>query len=137
MRTWWILSLAALLLAGAGCKDKKQTEARQNAPTTQTAQPEPPRQEPPKETAPAPTPTAKAEPHYFLIAGCFEYRSNADNLAESLKASGFPDAEVLPYYENLYLVSYCGYATREEAEEALRKMRQEDDRADTWLHHAK
>lgn len=135
MRTWWIFTLTAALLALAGCKEQKKTEAPQAAAQTQTAPPAVPKPAPQKEAAPTAKPEVKPDPHYFLIAGCFEYKSNAENLAGELRQNGFPDAKVLPYYENLYLVSYCGYATRQEAAEALREMQQDEDKADAWLHY--
>lgn len=137
MKTWWILTLAVALLALAGCKEEKKAEAPQTAAQTQPVPPATPKPTPQKEAAPAPKPAPKVEARYFLIAGCFEYENNATKLVEDLQKNGFPDARILPYFENLHLVCYSGYATRQEAETALEKIRQEKGRADTWLHQSK
>ena len=67
--------------------------------------------------------------HYFLIAGCFEYKE----LCDKLQKEGF-DSKLIPYFENLYLVSYNGYATRKEALEALKELRQEKGKEKTWMY---
>lgn len=135
MRTWWIITLAVALLAVTGCKEQKKAEAPAATAKTQPVPPATPKPEPSKPAPPTPKPTVKADPHYFLIAGCFEYKSNAERLVQKLQGEGFPDAKVLPYFENLYLVCYSGYPTRQEAVEALDKLRRDKGKADAWIHH--
>lgn len=71
--------------------------------------------------------------NYFLIAGCFEYKELADKLCDKLQKQGF-DSKIIPYYENLYLVSYNGYATRQEALEALKELKKEKGKEKTWIY---
>ena len=82
-------------------------------------------------------PVIQETPHYFLIAGCFEYLENANKLYSKLQKEGFPNAKVLTYYENLYLVSYEGYARKADALNALKAMKEKPDKKGTWLHHVK
>ena len=90
-----------------------------------------------RDTSPAsPKPIIKEKPHYFLIAGCFEYIENANKLCAKLQKEGYPEAVVLPYYENLYLVAYKGYAQKTEARKALDSMKEANDK-NVWLHHVK
>ncbi|MCC8174743.1 MAG: SPOR domain-containing protein, partial [Odoribacter sp.] len=79
-----------------------------------------------------PEPVKKVQ-KYFLIAGCFEYKENADRLTDKLNKEGY-DSKIISYYENLYLVSYDGFPTHQEAQVALRKIRQENDKKDTWIY---
>lgn len=71
--------------------------------------------------------------NYFLIAGCFEYKENADKLCEKLQRQGY-DSKVITYFENLYLVSYNGFPTRKEGLAALKEIRQEPGKEKTWLY---
>ena len=71
--------------------------------------------------------------NYFLIAGCFEYKENADRLCEKLQRQGY-DSKIITYFENLYLVSYNGFATRKEGLAALKEIRQEAGKEKTWLY---
>lgn len=71
--------------------------------------------------------------NYFLIAGCFEYKENADKLCEKLQRQGY-DSKIITYFENLYLVSYNGFETRKEGLAALKEIRQEPGKEKTWLY---
>ena len=71
--------------------------------------------------------------NYFLIAGCFEYKENADRLCEKLQRQGY-DSKIITYFENLYLVSYNGFATRKEGLAALKDIRKEKGKEKTWLY---
>lgn len=70
---------------------------------------------------------------YFLIAGCFEYKENADRLCEKLQQKGY-DSKIITYFENLYLVSYDGFPTRKEGLAALKEIRKEAGKEKTWLY---
>lgn len=134
MKTLAAIALFSVL-ALAACKEKKQSTP---PPAVTTTQPAPkPAEQPKPQPKPQPQPEVKAEPHYFLIAGCFEYKSNAERLVEQLKQEGFSDARVLDYYENLYLVAYSGYPTRSEAARALQTMQQDTAKLQTWIHYAR
>ena len=79
----------------------------------------------------------KAAPAYFLITGCFEYKNNADRLCEKLQKEGYKNALVMPYFENLYLVAYEGYATHQEAVTAVRKLHKIPGNEEAWIHPVK
>lgn len=132
MKTIFIPFLICLIFSVYSCKQKKQT-APEPAPVVMvedTVKPEPVHQEP------EPPKVVKNEiQHYFLVAGCFEYKELADKLCDKLQGQGF-DSKIIPYFENLYLVTYNGYATRPEALEALKEIRKEKGKEKTWLYKA-
>lgn len=74
--------------------------------------------------------------NFFLVAGCFEYKELADKLNAKLQNEGY-DSRIVPYYENLYLVSYNGYATLEEARAALKELKKEKGKEQTWIYKSK
>lgn len=132
MRTIVILVALSFLFSLSSCKKKKKTETIQ-APKTEIV-----------ETTPAPAPVAevKEEPkpvvremNYFLVAGCFKVKSNADNLNARLISEGY-NSKIMPYY-NLYMVTYEGFETRSEAQSALNNMVQEPGKELTWVYPVK
>lgn len=132
MRTIVILVALSLLFSLSSCKKKKKT-ATIEAPKTEVVETTP---------APAPVPVVKEEPkpvvremNYFLVAGCFKVKSNADNLNARLIGEGY-DSKVMPYY-NLYMVTYEGYETRTEAQAALNRIVQEPGKELTWVYPVK
>lgn len=132
MKTTFVLISICLIFSISSCKQKKQ-QALEPTPVVMvedTIKSEPVRQEP------EPPKVVKNEiQHYFLVAGCFEYKELADKLCEKLQNEGF-DSKIIPYFENLYLVTYNGYATRPEALEALKEIRQKKGKEKTWLYKA-
>lgn len=130
MKTITILFFFSLCCFFYSCKEKKQTEPVIEKPALVNDSIEPaPLTEIEK-------PVKNEVQHYFLIAGCFEYKELADKLCEKLQQEGF-DSKIIPYYENLYLVSYTGYATSQEAQEALNTLKHESGKEKTWIYHAK
>lgn len=130
MRTIVILVALSLLFSLSSCKKKKKT-ATIETPKTEVV-----------ETTPAPVPVVKEEPkpvvremNYFLVAGCFKVKSNADNLNARLIGEGY-NSKVMPYY-NLYMVTYEGYETRTEAQAALNRIVQEPGKELTWVYPVK
>lgn len=61
---------------------------------------------------------------YFVIAGAFTYKSNAEKYVNQLKRQGYKKSEVVgkTLDKNLWVVSYNGYVTREEANSRLREV---------------
>lgn len=134
MRTIVILVALSLLFSLSSCKKKKKT-ATIEAPKTEVVETTP-------APAPAPVPVVKEEPkpvvremNYFLVAGCFKVKSNADNLNARLIGEGY-NSKVMPYY-NLYMVTYEGYETRTEAQAALNRIVQEPGKELTWVYPVK
>ncbi len=131
MRTIVILVALSFLFSLSSCKKKKT--ATIEAPKTEIAETTP---------APAPVPEVKEEPkpvvremNYFLVAGCFKVKSNADNLNARLVSEGY-NSKIMPYY-NLYMVTYQGFETRQEAQSALNRMVQEPGKELTWVYPVK
>ncbi len=131
MRTIVILVALSFLFSLSSCKKKKT--ATIEAPKTEIAKTTP---------APAPVPEVKEEPkpvvremNYFLVAGCFKVKSNADNLNARLMSEGY-NSKIMPYY-NLYMVTYEGFETRQEAQSALNRMVQEPGKELTWVYPVK
>ncbi len=129
MKTTVILFLISFCLC-VSCKEKKPAPIKE-VPVIVKDTIQPP--------APKPIEVVEEQPikneiqKYFLIAGCFEYKENADRLCDKLQQEGY-DSKIIPYFENLYLVSYNGYPTRQEGLAALREIRQETGKQKTWLY---
>lgn len=118
------------MMAVVACKEKKQPVSEpEPEPETTVVEEEP---EPVEEAKPV----RNEVQNYFLIAGCFEYENLAERLRDKLQSEGY-DSRILPYFENLHLVTYNGYETRHEAVEALKEIRQEPGKEKTWLYKPK
>lgn len=130
MKTCSFWLLAALFSLTVSCKDKQKPLPVVEAPVVvkDTVIPAPPVEEV-KEVKPVRNEIQK----YFLIAGCFEYKENADKLCDKLQQEGY-DSKIITYFENLYLVSYNGFPTRKEGLEALKKICKEKGKEKTWLY---
>lgn len=133
MKTSLILLTFSLIFLFSSCKEKKQpipAPAPQPTVVKDTVKPEP------VPEVKVEKPVRQEPQKYFLIAGCFEYKENATKLSEKLQQEGY-DSRVIPYFENLYLVSYNGYPTRQEAVEALNKILTEKGKEKTWMYKLK
>jgi len=127
--TWILAVLLGLLIS---CKEKPQPLPVVEAPVAvkDTVEPAPAEEELVVEEV---KPVRNEIQNYFLIAGCFEYKENADKLCEKLQRQGY-DSKIITYFENLYLVSYNGFPTRKEGLEALKEIRKEPGKEKTWLY---
>ncbi len=127
--TWILAVLLGLLIS---CKEKPQPLPVVEAPIAvkDTVEPVPAEEEQVVEEV---KPVRNEIQNYFLIAGCFEYKENADKLCEKLQRQGY-DSKIITYFENLYLVSYNGFPTRKEGLEALKEIRKEPGKEKTWLY---
>lgn len=128
MRT--IAVLLALLMFGllTSCKKKKVKEEL----TTQQVEVVKP--EPVVEKKEEVLPVVK-QVNYYLVAGCFKVRENAERLNAKLLREGY-DSKILPFY-NMSMVTYNGYETREEAQLALNRIVQEPGKEWTWVYPVK
>lgn len=68
------------------------------------------------------TKLANVSGQYHVIAGCFSVAENAENLVKDLKASGF-SASILDQSGGLTRVSAGAYATRDDADSSLDKLK--------------
>ena len=124
MRTIVILVALSFLFSLSSCKKKKETKTI-------------------VETTPAPAPVeVKEEPkpvvremNYFLVAGCFKVKENADRFSARLISEGY-NSKIMPFY-NLYMVTYDGFETRREAQDALNRIVQEPGKELTWVYPVK
>lgn len=131
MRTIVILVALSFLFSLSSCKKKKETKTIE-APKTEIV-----------ETTPAPAPVeVKEEPkpvvremNYFLVAGCFKVKENADRFSARLVSEGY-NSKIMPFY-NLYMVTYDGFETRREAQDALNRIVQEPGKELTWVYPVK
>lgn len=67
---------------------------------------------------------------YHVIGGCFAVLNNAEKLVNKLKENGH-NASIIDQFNNLYRVRYSSYADKNEALEALVKIRSSNP--DAWL----
>lgn len=125
-----IIILLALSLVGlfTSCKNKKKNVelTEEKVEIVEVAKPEPvvtPKEEP--------KPVVK-QVNYYLVAGCFKVRENAERLNAKLSDEGY-DSRILPFY-NMSMVTYDGYETRQEAQDALNKIVRETGKELTWVY---
>lgn len=131
MRSTVFLVAISLLFSLSSCKNKKDSaiEAPKPAAVVETPAPvEVVKKEEPK-------PVVK-ELSYFLIAGCFEIKSNADRLHSKLLNEGYP-SQIIPYRNRYYLVTYEGFENRREAQVALNRIVRENGKGYTWVYPVK
>ena len=133
------LAVVALLI-GAGCKDKPTKKPQKPVKTAvvkkevvkDTVKKEELKPEV-KEVIPEPP---KPADKYFLIAGSFAKRHNADVFVSKLEADGY-NAQVIerPGGPNgeFYKVSYMSFYDKKEALAELRTARQSEGNGDVWL----
>ena len=130
MRTIVILTLLSVLFSLSSCKKKK--EPITVAPITTTTV-EPPKTDPIVEVK-KPEPVVE-QMNYYLVAGCFEFKNNADRLNAQLQKEGYA-SKIMPFY-NLYMVTYNGYRTRQEAQVALNRIVLEPGKSEAWVYPVK
>lgn len=131
MRIIAILLTLSLIGIFSSCKNKKQNEklTTQQVEVVEVVKPElvePPREEP--------KPVVK-QVNYYLVAGCFKVRENAERLNSKLLNEGY-DSRILPFY-NMSMVTYDGYETRQEAQSALNRIVKETGKELTWVYPVK
>jgi hypothetical protein len=72
-----------------------------------------------------------SEKRYYIVAGCFRDERNADALVKKLKQKGY-EAEKFGKIGNLHAVSYSSFIDRTEAQNQLRKIREEEE-MEAWI----
>lgn len=73
---------------------------------------------------------------YFVIAGSFVDRPEADNFCNTLKQKGYAEAVVLVSEADRRIrVAYKGFSTREEALSFLNQTKIAENKSDIWLLH--
>ena len=72
-----------------------------------------------------------SEKRYYIVAGCFRDERNADALVRNLIQKGY-DAEKFGKVGNLHAVSYSSFIDRAEAQNQLRKIREEEE-LEAWI----
>ena len=79
---------------------------------------------------------AKAAQKFFLIAGSFQSRENAEKRQKELQAQGY-ESEIIDRKTgpntDFYKVSYKGFADRHEAFEALKNAKEQPNNEKVWL----
>lgn len=70
--------------------------------------------------------------HYHIVAGAFRVEANSDTKIEQLRAQGFNAKKIGTNRYGLHEVVYSSFATREEAQSELNKIRREHN-PDAWL----
>ncbi len=66
--------------------------------------------------------TTASQFNYYIVAGAFKERTNADKLVNKLKQKGF-EASIFDKKKNMYYVCFAGYNNKAEAKAALPKVR--------------
>ena len=72
-----------------------------------------------------------ADRKYYIVAGRFRNKVNADNYVSSLLTKGF-NAELFRTDDDLYTVSFSSFPSRAQAEEELKRIRQTTE-PDAWI----
>lgn len=72
------------------------------------------------------------EKNFFIIAGSFSRLNNASELQDQLNSKGY-NAEVMITENRMYRVSVASYASKEEAENALNRIKTEPGLESCWL----
>lgn len=79
------------------------------------------------------TKTAKTDSVFYIIAGAFSSKSNAQNLVNDLTDNGFSPEIIKTDNSSLYRVGYQRYATRNEAESKLTTVRSKTQNSAAWV----
>jgi cell division protein FtsN len=73
------------------------------------------------------------QPRHYLVAGAFRNRENAEGMLREIMAGGFSQASIITdAARGFYIVSYASYATREQAEQELVRIRSRVN-PDAWI----
>jgi cell division protein FtsN len=110
--------------------DQEQTDDQEQVLEAESPQEEIPQEENQQEVEQEPPPEETM--NFFIIAGSFSKLKNASDLQDQLKGRGY-DAEVIITENRMYRVSVASYATKEEAENALTRMKNEAGLESCWL----
>jgi nucleoid DNA-binding protein len=70
--------------------------------------------------------------NFHIISASFRIKENADNYVQTLKQKGYDSKAFFLEDKGLYVVSYNSYASKAEADEALRKI-QSTENANAWV----
>jgi len=76
-------------------------------------------------------PAANQTKKYYIVAGMFSSRTNAENLVYTLKARGY-DAELFGRHGDLHAVCFSSHVSKEAAVQEMNKIRKEYN-PDAWL----
>lgn len=128
MRSTIFFIAISLLFSLSSCKEKKKNNIVE-PPTAIVSETPAPVAEVKKEE---PKPVVKQLSHY-LVAGCFRVEANADRLHTKLTNEGYP-AQILPYRNRYYLVTYEGFENRASAQISLNRIVREKGKKGTWVY---
>jgi cell division septation protein DedD len=102
-----------------GETDQSAVESIEEAVTEPEPEPEPE------------TPPASQAKKYYIVAGMFSSRTNAEDYVKTLKAQGY-DAELFGRKDNLYAVSFSSHLSKESAVQELNRIREQSN-PKAWL----
>ena len=74
---------------------------------------------------------ASTSGNYFLIAGTFTEKNNAETLVNELKAKGHP-AQIIGFFNNMHYVSIAAFSSRGEASQAVSGI--QNDAPGAWIY---
>ena len=77
------------------------------------------------------TPSAGQTKKYYVVAGMFSIRTNAENLVNTLKAKGY-NAELFGRHGNLYAVSFSSHVSKAAAVQEMNRIREQFN-PQAWL----
>ncbi|MEG2228089.1 MAG: SPOR domain-containing protein [Odoribacter sp.] len=125
----WVL----LLLGGlSSCKDKNLKQEKLTSQKVEMIEASPVEAE---VQQPVEQRQVEKQAKYFIVAGCFEVKANADRLQTELIGKGY-DAQIFPFYR-MSMVTYNGYETRLEAQAALNRIVSESGGRGAWVYPVK
>ncbi len=140
-RLVWVLAVALIvvlvvliMIPSEEGENVDQTETVSNQAETDTEEQvkDPEKADPVPETQVEQALPVEESNKYFLIAGSFNKLKNASDLQDKLNSRGY-NAEVMITENRMYRVSVASYATKEEAEKGLSRIKSEPDLQSSWL----
>jgi cell division protein FtsN len=110
---------------------KEQEEEAKEIPKETISKPERQPEKKAEQTMPKTPKSVSASGNYFIIAGTFSERRNAENFVEELKSKGYP-AEIIGLINNMHYVSVQSFASRSDASNALPAI--QNDVPKVWIY---
>ena len=104
-------------------QDQGEITGETDAPGSETGEDAAQEAEAEPETEPEPPPAVQTK-KYYIVAGMFSSRTNAENYVVTLKAKGY-DAELFGRKDNLYAVSFSSHLSKEAAVLEMNRIREQ------------
>ncbi len=81
-----------------------------------------------------PKPEPKPEGNYFVVAGAFRNKANAEKYLDYLHQKGYNDARIFGMIRDMHAICYDSYQTKSSATQAMQRIRNEMGRNKAWVY---